>query len=185
MSVARCFVALDLGEPALAAAKDAQALLDGTIVRKAAAESMHLTIKFLGEVDVDACARPVFVAVAPLVAALPPIALGEARLGGFPTLGRAHVVVLECAGADARLAEIAARADDAAFALGVPRDGRAYRPHVTLARSRKELDARKLAARFAPRPLGLATSLVLYESAGGKYTPLETVSPTTPRSESC
>ncbi len=171
MTVARCFVALDVGEEALAAAASAQELLDADVVRKSAPESMHLTLKFLGEVDVDEVARKVWAVVAPFAAGAP-LALGEGRVEGFPTLARAHVVVLECAGADARVAELAARADEAAFRLGVPRDGRAFRPHVTLARCKKELDARKIAARFAARSLGHAARLVLYESAGGRYVPL-------------
>ncbi|HEY1956415.1 MAG TPA: RNA 2',3'-cyclic phosphodiesterase [Polyangiaceae bacterium] len=167
MTIARCFVALDLGEAALATAADAQELLDADVVRKSAAETMHLTIKFLGQVDVDAVARKVFEAVAPFGG--PSMALGEGRIQGFPAIERARVVVLECAACDSRLAEMAARADDAAFALGVPREGRPFRPHVTLARSKKDFDARKIAARFGARPLGFATDLVLYESAGGKY----------------
>lgn len=171
MTLARCFVALDLGPEALAAANDAQKLLDSDVVRKSPAESMHLTLKFLGQVDVDAVARKVLDAIAPLAGG-PPLALGEGKIEGFPTLARAHVVVLECAGADARLAELASRADEAALQLGVPPENRPYRPHVTLARCKKDFDVRKIAARFAPRPLGFATKLVLYESAGGKYVPL-------------
>ena len=183
--LARCFVALEIGEEARRAADEAQRLLDGDVVRKSKADSMHLTIKFLGMVDVDEVARKVFAEVAPLVGSSPPMTLGEAHFEGFPSLGRAHVLVLECAGADGRLAEIAKRADDAAFALGVERDGRAYRPHITLARCKKAFDARKIAPRFSPRPLGVAGRLVLFESADGNYVPLDSVSPTTPRSESC
>jgi len=171
MTVARCFVALDLGLDALAAAAEAQTILDADLVRKSPPESMHITLKFLGHVDVDAVARKVFDAVAPLASG-PPLSLGEGKIEGFPTLARAHVVVLECAGADGRLAALAFHADKAAFALGVPLEDRPYRPHVTLARCKKDFDARKIAARFAPRPLGFATKLVLYESAGGKYVPL-------------
>ena len=171
MTIARCFVALDLGREALDAAADAQKLLDADVVRKCPPESMHITIKFLGQVDVDAVARRVFDAIAPLAAG-PPLALGEGKIQGFPALARAHVVVLECAGADPRLAELASRADEAALHLGIPPENRPYRPHVTLARCKKDFDARKIAARFPPRPLGFATKLVLYESAGGKYAPL-------------
>jgi 2'-5' RNA ligase len=193
--LARCFLALEVGEEALGAAADAQRLLSGFPpfaaaletggVRKAARESMHITIKFLGQVDVDEVARKVFAAVAPLVATSPALPLGQGRLEGFPSLGRAHVLVLECDGADARLAELAARAEQAAEASGVAREERAFRPHLTLARSRKDFDARKIAARIPPRPLGLAGRLVLFESADSRYVALDAVSPTTPRSESC
>jgi 2'-5' RNA ligase len=189
--IARCFLALELGDEARLAAADAQRLLDGDVVRKASAGSMHLTIKFLGQVDVDEVARKVFAAVAPLVASGPPPSLGRGRVEGFPSASRAHVIVLACDGADARIAELAARADEAAAACGVAREERDFRPHVTLARSRKDFDLRKIAARFPPRPLGLAGRLVLFESANGAYVPLEAagpalpVSPTTPRSGPC
>jgi len=182
--IARCFVALEIGAQALGAADEAQRLLDATVVRKTAPASMHVTLKFLGEVDVDAVAREVFAAIAPLADG-PPMALGEGRVEGFPSTGRAHVVVLECAGVDPRVAELASRAEDAAAALGVAREERAFRPHLTLARSKRDYDARKIAARFGARPLGLAGRLVLMESTASGYAVLASVSPTTPRSESC
>lgn len=174
--IARCFVALELGADARRAAEEAQLLLPGDAVRKATAESMHITIKFLGDVDVDAVGRKVLAALGPLASG-PPIALGEGRLVGFPATERAHVIVLECHGAEARIADLAARAEVAAETWGVARESRAFRPHVTLARSKNDFDATKLAARFGSRPLGLAGPLVLFESAGGRYTPLEVVTP--------
>ncbi len=165
--IARCFIALEIGEAALAACADAQRLMDGEILRKTAAESLHLTIKFLGDVDVDAVAKPIFGALI-----REPIDLGAGRISGFPSIDRARIAILSCEG-DANLRALASRADDEAFARGIARDGRDYHAHVTLARSKKDVDLRKIAARFAPRPLGAATRLTLFESANGKYVQID------------
>lgn len=159
----RCFVAFDLSDAARAACLDAQALLDES-QRKTAAESLHLTIKFLGDVDVETCAKPMFDALG----APPRVRLGAARVTGFPSARRAKIVVLACEG-DAALAELAKRADDEGFARGVPRDEHAFTPHVTLARSKSPIDVRRVAKRFGARDLGAPTRFVLYESRAGKY----------------
>jgi len=173
--IARCFLALELGDEARRAADDALRSLDGDVVRKAKPGSLHITIKFLGQVDVDTVGREVLAVAAPIVARSPRLALGTGRVEGFPSAARARVVVLECDGADARIAELAARADEAATACGVAREERAFRPQVTLARSKNDFDLRKIAARFAPRPLGFAGKLVLFESAASGYVPIDSV----------
>jgi 2'-5' RNA ligase len=169
--IARCFIALELGAAALDAARDAQGLLDADLLRKTTAESLHVTLKFLGYVSVDEVARPVFDAIAPLVTVAPLPSLGRGELSAFPSLGQANVVVLACSDDEGRVAGLAARAEKAAVALGVERETRPFRPHVTLARA-KGIDVRKVAKRFEPRALGSATSLTLFESTASGYVAL-------------
>lgn len=173
--IARCFLALELGETGRRAVADATRLLDADRFRKSTPASWHVTVKFLGQVDIETVGRPVFAAVAPLVANSPPFELGVGALAGFPSEARARVVVLACDGAGGGVSALAVRADEAAAALGVPREDRAFRPHVTLARSKVDVDVRALARRFSPRPLGVAGRLVLFESARGAYAALDAV----------
>jgi 2'-5' RNA ligase len=163
----RCFVALDIGPEALQAVAAAEALLEGDRLRRVAADSLHVTIKYLGEVSVDDVARPVLAAVVPLIAqGLPE--LGDGRIDGFPSLTQAHVIVLTCSDPLGSIAKLAARADEAAAALGVEREARPFRPHLTLARA-KAIDLTPIARRFPTRPLGAATRLTLYESRDSRY----------------
>ena len=90
--------------------------------------NIHLTVKFLGNVDRDR--------LDPIVAALTG-ALGEAGafdatirgLGAFPSLARPRVIwagVTEGAGA---MVEAARRVDEALAAVGFPREARPFSPH--------------------------------------------------------
>jgi 2'-5' RNA ligase len=104
----------------------------------------------------------------------------QARLTGvtaFPSVRRARVVVAELAEASGALAALSERLEQACVSLGVARQSRAYRPHVTLARARppanlaKHLDCPAFAA------AGVALSeIVLFRSTpsatGSVYTAL-------------
>ena len=164
--IARCFIALELGETALEAVAEAQGLLDGDLVRKVAVDALHVTVKFLGDVSIEEVAQPLFETLAALVVATPAPPLGEARLDGFPAPGRANVVVLSCSDPELRVAGLAARA-------GLDEE-RAFHPHITVARG-KGVDVRKLVKRYGARPLGLPTRLTLFQSDKTVYTPLASV----------
>ena len=176
-TLARCFVALDVDEASLRATERAQHLLDALDVRKApVSEAVHLTIKFLGDVDVDAVGRPLLEAMRPLVEGYRTPSLGEGKLAAFPDAKRAHVIILMAADPMGALAALAARADEAAESLGIPREQRPFRPHLTLARSKHAIDVRDLVKKTEPFELGIATRLVLYRSdrddKGPRYTAL-------------
>jgi len=175
--IARCFVALDVDDAGVRATERAQRLLDTLAVRKTpVSEAVHLTIKFLGDVDIDAVGRPLLEAMRPLVEGHRTPSLGTARLDAFPDSKRAHVVILLTADPMGALAALAARADEAAESLGIPREQRAFRPHLTLARSKRAIDVRDLVKKTPPFDLGVATRLVLYRSdrddKGSRYTAL-------------
>ena len=173
--MSRCFVALELDAESLALCAEAQRAIDPLGARKTKPESLHVTIKFLGEVSVES-ARAVLDALHAFAGTKAPD-LGVAKLDAFPTPARGKIVVLSCADPTGAAFAIAKRADEAAFELAsVEREERAFRTHVTLARSRSAVDVRAIAKRFGDRACGHATRIVLYESAlgpeGPKYTEL-------------
>ncbi len=175
--IARCFVALDVDEACVRATERAQHLLDALDVRKApVSEGVHLTIKFIGDVDIDAVGRPLLEAMRPLVEGHRTPSLGEGKLAAFPDARRAHVLILMAADAMGALAALAARADEAAEGLGLAREQRPFRPHLTLARSKHGIDVRELVKKTPPFELGVGTRLVLYRSdrdeKGSHYTAL-------------
>ena len=145
-------------------------------------EAWHLTLKFLGEVSEEDAAR-----FGDDVAA----ACAQARPGALPTSGslvlpprgRARVLAAGFAPSESgdALGELARAADAAAERIGVERERRPFRPHVTLARIRDPWPAAAVAA-FCERldgaglPPFRCAECVLYASrlspAGAVHTPL-------------
>jgi RNA 2',3'-cyclic 3'-phosphodiesterase len=129
----RAFVAVPAPGPLLAALLAAQQKILARGLRPTRSDQLHVTLKFLGDVDPQQVA-----ALAREVARGGPAL--EARLTGitaFPTPRRARVVVAELADEGGEMARFAARLEAAAEAVGIPREQRSFRPHVTLARLRE------------------------------------------------
>lgn len=101
-----------------------------------APENLHVTLKFLGEVD-EARLPSLREALAGAAAPVPPFDLAVRGLGAFPSVGRPRVIWAGLGeGADAA-AELARRVDEALASLGFPREDRPFAGHVTLGRVRE------------------------------------------------
>ena len=102
------------------------------------AENLHLTLKFLGEVPDAQVPR-----VSDALAAVGPVGEFDLKGGGvvcFPERGRVRVVSAAVESTP-NLIELQRRIEGAMEAAGFPREGRAYHPHITLARARIALPA--------------------------------------------
>ncbi len=177
----RAFFALPVPDGARAVLAEAQRTLKrraGDAPRWIDPAQMHLTLKFLGWVDPGAL--PDLEALTAAAAArAAPIDARWSGVTAFPASRRARVVVAELAEPAGALAALADRLESAVEALGVAREGRAFRAHVTLARIKHPcsveswIDAARLggAVRF--------DELVLYRSellsTGSVYTALARV----------
>lgn len=136
---------------------------------------LHLTLRFIGEVDGRTAED---IAEALLTVRHPPIHTAIAGIGTFERKGRIDALWAGLAPADA-LAALHRKIDHALVRIGLAPEGRAYHPHVTLARfGRKGGDVSHFAALHA----GLASprfrldSFGLYESRlGGAGTQYEEV----------
>ena len=142
--------------------------------------NIHLTLKFLGDIDA-ATVDPLSAALARAVRGVAPIRLTPAGLGVFPRPQRARVLWMGLAGDIEALAGLQARVEAAAEALGHPREPRPWAGHLTLARARNEFDPQRLVdilqTHGASRaPSFQADGLVLYRSVlapgGACYHPL-------------
>jgi len=100
-------------------------------VRWARAESLHITLKFIGEVDE---ARLDAVRTALVQVRGEATAIRFRGTGFFPTPKSARVFWVG-AEADAKLAALATAVEDVLDPLGVEREQRAFSPHLTLART--------------------------------------------------
>ena len=97
--------------------------------------NLHVTLKFLGQID-DARVEPIAEAIRAVAARTPPFDLEVRGLGAFPTPGRPRVVWVGLEPA-APLAALAAEVDRMLGALGVARETRPFAAHVTLGRVRE------------------------------------------------
>lgn len=129
-------------------------------------DQLHLTLRFIGAVD-RRLAEDVAAALAMVAATLPPIRL--AGVGRFD--GRRGGASL-WAGVELRepLAALHRKVDRACVRAGLPPEGRAFLPHVTLARLSRGAAADPAATRWLCDHAALAgeafapSHLVLYES---------------------
>jgi RNA 2',3'-cyclic 3'-phosphodiesterase len=117
------------------------------------AESLHLTLAFLGEIN-DAQLAAATESAAAAAGAHTPFTL---RLDGLGTFGPARsprVVWVGLAGDKTQLARLQATVADELEARGFPREQRPFAPHLTLARSKKPLSEAALntLTRFQSEP---------------------------------
>jgi 2'-5' RNA ligase len=142
-------------------------------------EGLHLTLKFLGEVQDERLAE--IVAALKGARSAREIALRIRGLGTFPNPRHARVIWAGVE-AGAELAALAADIEARMALLGFASEERAYAPHVTLARMQSREPLEKLmsaAARFAQYDFGAMTTkeFQLFRSSlkpsGAEYRVLE------------
>ena len=177
----RAFVAVEIGEAArrsaAAVSKALRSRPGGSEVRWVRPESLHVTLHFLGNVELDAVPK----LVGCVAAAMQGLEAFEARLvgvHGFPAARWPRVVVLDVAPREP-LEALAAAVERGAVAAGFEPESRPFRPHLTLGRVRHraapDLEGAP-APDAAPFPVREA---VLFRSelrrSGASYTPLERI----------
>jgi len=145
--------------------------------RWVAADNMHLTLRFLGEVN-PAEAEDLDATLSVLRAA--PVAVSLQGIGTFGHGRRVHAVWV-AAGRDPALMHLQSRVEAAVVHAGFPPDGRKFTPHVTLARLKRP-DPARLEGFIAAHndrafPAFVADEVVLFESHltrdGAHYEALE------------
>jgi 2'-5' RNA ligase len=132
----RTFVALELSEPLKAGILALGAGLAARGVRASWAKrgAMHLTLKFLGDVEESDLAG-VGSAVRRAAAGVPPFRFETTILGAFPSPRRPRVIWLGVEPVD-ELFELQAALEGELDGLGFPRERRPFRPHITIGRIR-------------------------------------------------
>ena len=100
-------------------------------------EGVHLTLKFLGDVEENRVADIVSV-VQQVASKFQPLALSTAGLGGFPRLERAQVLWLGVEGDLEQLRVLQGRIAQKLEGLGFERERRQFFAHVTVGRARRK-----------------------------------------------
>ena len=179
----RAFIAFRLPDPVVLFIRDLQADLKNRPELRfkwVRPESVHLTLKFLGNIRPDAV-DAIAEAMAGTAAAWPPLSFSAKGLGAFPTPKKARVVWLGLTGDTHPLIELQKDLDERLEPLGFPRETRPFRAHLTMGRAKGKVDPQSLVdaitagAEWAS-PTFTADRLILFKSDlkpdGAVHTPL-------------
>lgn len=136
----RLFVAVELPDSWRDAAREARRTIEATtadarVLRWVDPSLVHLTLRFLGEVDEASLGG-----LQGRLDGMTPfdLAIAGAPPGTFGPPRRTQVVWIGVGGEVAGLEAVAREVEAAVVAAGYPPEPRAFRPHVTLARVRRE-----------------------------------------------
>ena len=179
----RLFVAIDLDDAAREAAaqyaQEARRRLESVPASWTRRDNMHLTLRFIGEVD-EAQASRIRTVLQPAVG-VEPATLRLDRAGLFPPSGNPRVLWLGVRDPAAMLRRAHGIVEDRLGEVGLERESRAYTAHLTLARFRDSRGAGRqirttLDAMAAPDARWTADRVTLYQSRpspkGSVYTAL-------------
>jgi 2'-5' RNA ligase len=182
VAMIRSFIAIDLPDATrqgLAAVLE-QLRQSRAGVRWVKPSSIHLTLKFLGNIQAVQV-EDIALAVAQEIRDQPPITLGAAGLGAFPSRRKPRVIWIGMEGEVQRLTRIQARVENALEPLGFVREKRAFRPHLTIGRVKDRRRLQSLIDAMAELKIPEfdsfdVTEIILYKSdlrpTGAIYTKL-------------
>ena len=185
MYTTRCFIAVPILPPASTTALRIIADLRNRIdnVKWTREEEMHITLKFLGEID----NRDIVTVSNELRRICATLEACTASLQGIGTFPKGKPPRIVWAGIDQGREVFAAlyeQLDAVLVDIGVPREGRAFNPHLTLGRVGRGADQQRLQeqiANFSPSMTGTfdVNEVILYaslrERGGHVYEPLDRV----------
>jgi 2'-5' RNA ligase len=140
-------------------------------------DTMHLTIKFIGEVPTAAVER-LSTAASNAVKGIGPFNIVVGGAGSFPKKGPPKVIWIGIDDPSGKLHELHKRLDEECDIRGFPKEHRPFQPHLTIARLRKPHRARTLAAAheemgFTPADVNVSELLMMrseLSSKGSKHT---------------
>ncbi len=180
----RVFVALDIPDEVRNAIRSFISKLEKSCPRArwAGVEGMHVTLKFIGEVSPEKVGR--IQAELATVRSAQPVEMSFRDVGFFPNQRHPRVFWAGIT-ATPNLTELATEVERGMESLGIPREQRPFRPHLTLARFKSEEGLERLCEalrNFKSVEFGSTRTreLHLYQSQlkprGAEYTRLATFS---------
>jgi RNA 2',3'-cyclic 3'-phosphodiesterase len=142
-------------------------------------EKLHLTLKFLGEIE-EARVRLLDAAAQRAARRVQPFELRIEGAGAFPPRGPARVLWLGLRDETGALAQLQNHLEEECAREGFSREARPFNPHITIARLRSPAGARRLATLheekgFAPMRFSVDRIVVIRSElgpGGSRYTEL-------------
>ncbi len=148
----RAFIAINLSDEIRRAIARLQEALRGKTpsagLRWVEPERIHLTVKFLGEID-EARIGDVSEALGRLTGPLRPFDVRVEGIGAFGERGPVRVVWVGVEDSGGGLGRCHACCEDAMAGLGFPREERPFSAHLTLARNKKPTNTQAIRAALA------------------------------------
>jgi RNA 2',3'-cyclic 3'-phosphodiesterase len=138
MEQVRAFIAIELPAEVKAGLKQVQDRLkssDPSSAKWVDPQSVHLTLKFLGNVDIDQL-DSITRAIQDASVNISPFELNIDGLGCFPNSRRAQTIWIGLTGDITRLQNLQKNVESRVSPLGFPTEKRLFTPHLTLARVR-------------------------------------------------
>jgi RNA 2',3'-cyclic 3'-phosphodiesterase len=147
MEQIRSFIAIELTQEVKQALAGLQSKLKAASnpqVRWVDSGSIHLTLKFLGDIDSSSTGK-IAETLAEATGGTRPFNIAVSGLGVFPNAMRVQVVWVGLTGELDKLNQLQKRIEDGLVPLGFKAEGRTFTPHLTIARVRDftSPDARK------------------------------------------
>jgi RNA 2',3'-cyclic 3'-phosphodiesterase len=140
MSLIRSFIAVELPEGLKKELAELIAQLKKNsppVVRWVDPNSIHITLKFLGEIPEDSIDE-LALAIEESVQSVSPFKLEVSEVGAFPDLDRVQVIWVGVKGSLDKIISLQKRIESNTEQLGFPREKRDFSPHLTLGRVRNE-----------------------------------------------
>ncbi|UCD95113.1 MAG: RNA 2',3'-cyclic phosphodiesterase [Candidatus Zixiibacteriota bacterium] len=139
----------------------------GAKVKWVAPKNIHLTLKFLGEVD-EARVADISRAIEKVAGNYGKIESTIDRLGAFPTMNRPRVIWSGLSGQIETMARISSEVENEMAALGFKKEDRPFKSHLTLGRVKDSFKLGDLveaikAYQFIPEPVTF-DRIVLFKS---------------------
>ena len=191
MGAIRSFVAVDLGAVVRSRLSEIQRQLKSSApagsVRWVQPESVHLTLKFLGDVPAERVGE-ISTALARACEPLAPLSFVVAGAGCFPDPRRPNVVWIGVEDSSRKLQALQQVVEQALNPLGFPPENRPFKPHLTLGRTQRSAavtDLRAVGERVGALQVGALGRVEVHEiilmrsdlsPSGARYTPLAYIS---------
>ena len=180
----RTFIAIPLDEQAHNQLSALQSKLrrSDADVKWVDASNIHLTLKFLGEID-DTQAENVKLYLSEIAKTHRPFTIHLQGIGAFPRIAYPRVVWAGIDEGAGECQELARATDEAMARLGFEKENRPFSPHLTLGRVRSPRNRSRLIAllekekNFASRGKVSVEKIILFQSTltpkGSIYTPVK------------
>ena len=141
----RTFIAMEIPGTIISKIRELQDGIKtyGFKIRWVRAENIHLTLKFLGDVE-EITINEIAKAVAETVEGYSPISLQAKGIGVFPGIKRPRVLWVGLAGQLEALVRLQQTLDENLVALGFSREERIFKGHLTMGRIKDRIDVKKL-----------------------------------------
>ena len=175
----RTFIAIEIPKTVISKIRELQDAIkaSGFKIRWVRAENIHLTLKFLGDIEESKIVE-IAEAVSKTAEEHSPISLKAKGIGVFPGIKRPRVLWVGLAGQLEALVKLQTTLDENSIVLDFPREKRPFKGHLTMGRIKDRIDV--MAFRRFESETFTAGQIILYKSelkpSGAVYTKLVSVS---------